>query len=170
MLKTSVGYSNIADAYEAGVETAKKATEGLNPKVGLLFNSVGYEQKELIKGVKSVMPDVDVVGCTSSAGIITPEGYMIDESGTAGMLTLDDEDLTVSALSVPNNVNIVKIYYELLTETQPITFSTWEIPLTHLTTNNMGVIELPTDMGNLEVNGNIPGKILIKLIAFKKII
>lgn len=97
MLKTSVGYSNIADAYEAGVETAKKATEGLNPKVGLLFNSVGYDQKKLIEGIKSVMPDVDVVGCTSSAGIITPEGgYMIDETGSAGMLALDDKDLTVA--------------------------------------------------------------------------
>ena len=96
MLKTKVGYSKIADAYEAGVETAKNATEEINAKVGLLFNSVGYDQKKLIEGIKSVMPDIDVVGCTSSAGIITPEGYMIDESGTAGLLTLDDEDLIVA--------------------------------------------------------------------------
>lgn len=96
MLKSKVGYSNIVDAYEAGVETAKMATEELNAKVGLLFNSVGYDQKKLMEGIKSVMPNVDVIGCTSSAGIITPAGYMIDETGTAGMLTLDDEDLTVA--------------------------------------------------------------------------
>lgn len=96
MLKSKVGYSNVSDAYEAGVETAKMATDGLNPKVGLLFNSVGYNQKKLLEGIKSIMSDVDVIGCTSSAGIITPAGYMIDESGTAGMLTLDDEELTVA--------------------------------------------------------------------------
>ena len=96
MLKSKVGYSNITDAYEAGIETAKMATEGLNAKVGLLFNSVGYNQKELIEGIKSIMPNTDVIGCTSSAGIITPTGYMIDETGTVGMLTLDDEDLIVA--------------------------------------------------------------------------
>ena len=97
MLKTKVGYSNNKDAYEAGRETAKMAVEELNPKVGLLFNSVGYDQKKLLEGIKEVMPDIDIVGCTSSAGIITPEGgYMIDEDGTAGMLVLDDEELTVA--------------------------------------------------------------------------
>lgn len=101
MLKSKVGYSNIVDAYEAGVQTAKMATEELNAKVGLLFNSVGYDQKKLMEGIKSVMPNVDVIGCTSSAGIITPAGYMIDETGTAGMLTLDDEDLTVACYGMP---------------------------------------------------------------------
>ena len=101
MLKSKVGYSNIVDAYEAGVQTAKMATEELNAKIGLLFNSVGYDQKKLMEGIKSVMPNVDVIGCTSSAGIITPAGYMIDETGTAGMLTLDDEDLTVACYGMP---------------------------------------------------------------------
>ena len=44
MLKSKVGYSNIVDAYEAGVETAKMATESISPKVGILFNSVVYDQ------------------------------------------------------------------------------------------------------------------------------
>ena len=96
MLNSKVGYSNNKDAYEAGKETATKATEGLNAKIGLLFNSVGYDQKKLMEGIKSVAKDVDVIGCTSSAGIITPDGYMIDEDGTAGMLTLGGDDLTVA--------------------------------------------------------------------------
>ncbi len=97
MLKAKVGYSKIADAYEAGVETAKNSTEGIQAKIGLLFNSVGYDQKKFMEGIKSVLPNVDVIGCTSSAGIITPDGgYMVDETGTAGMLTLDDEDMTVA--------------------------------------------------------------------------
>ena len=102
MLKSKVGYSKIADAYEAGVETAKNSTDGISPKIGLLFNSVGYDQKKLMEGIKSVMPDVDVIGCTSSAGIITSDGgYMVDETGTAGMLTLDDEELTVACYGMP---------------------------------------------------------------------
>ena len=100
MLKTKVGYSYIADAFEAGAETAKKATEGLKPKAGLLFNSVAYDQKKLMEGIKSVA-DYDIVGCTSSAGLITPDGYMIDENGVAGMMTFDDENLTVACYGMP---------------------------------------------------------------------
>lgn len=96
MLNSKVGYSKNKDAYEAGKETATKATEGISAKIGLLFNSVGYDQKKLMEGIKSVAKDVDVIGCTSSAGIITPDGYMIDEDGTAGMLTLGGDDLTVA--------------------------------------------------------------------------
>ena len=96
MLNSKVGYSNNKDAYEAGKETATKATEGISAKIGLLFNSVGYDQKKLMEGIKFVAKDVDVIGCTSSAGIITPDGYMIDEDGTAGMLTLGGDDLTVA--------------------------------------------------------------------------
>lgn len=101
MLKTNVGYSNNTDAYQAGIETAKKASDGINAKVGLLFNSVGYNQEKLMEGIKSVMPDIDIIGCTSSAGIITPDGYMIDESGTAAMMTLDDEKLKVASYGMP---------------------------------------------------------------------
>lgn len=96
MLNSKVGYSKNTDAYEAGKETATKATEGISAKIGLLFNSVGYDQKKLMEGIKSVAKDVDVIGCTSSAGIITPDGYMIDEDGTAGMLTLGGDDLTIA--------------------------------------------------------------------------
>ena len=105
MLKSKVGYSKNTDAYEAGVETAKTASEGLSPKFGLLFNSVGYEQKKFIEGVKSVLPNTDVVGCTTSAGILVPDGYMIDETGTAEMLTFDDEDLTVACYGMAKEKN-----------------------------------------------------------------
>ena len=101
MLKAKVGYSKIEDAYEAGVEAAKKVAEEGKPKIALLFNSVGYDQKKLLEGVKSILPEVDVIGCTSSAGIITPDGYMIDEKGTVGILTLDNDDLTVASYGMP---------------------------------------------------------------------
>ena len=97
MLKARVGSSKLEDAYEAGVEAAKKVSENDKAKIALLFNSVGYDQKKLMEGVKSVLSDVDVVGCTSSAGIITPDGYMIDETGTVGILTLEGDDITVAS-------------------------------------------------------------------------
>lgn len=96
MLKAKVGYSKLEDAYEAGVEAAKASIEDKKASVALLFNSVGYDQKKLMEGVKSVLKDTDVVGCTSSAGIITSEGYMIDETGTVGILTLSGDDFTVA--------------------------------------------------------------------------
>ena len=101
MLKAKVGYSKIEDAYEAGKEAAEKSLEEGKAKIAFLFNSVGYDQKKLMEGAKSVLSDVDVVGCTSSAGIITPEGYMIDESGTVGILTLGGDDLTVASYGMP---------------------------------------------------------------------
>ena len=52
MLQAKVGYSKTLDAYEAGVETAKKASEGISPKIAFLFNSVGYDQKKLMEGAK----------------------------------------------------------------------------------------------------------------------
>ena len=97
MLKAKVGYSKLEDAFDAGVETAKTASEGLNPKFGLLFNSVGYNQEKFIEGIKSILPETDIVGCTTSAGILVPEGYMIDETGTAELLTFDDEDMIVAS-------------------------------------------------------------------------
>ena len=96
MLRSKVGYSKNTDAYEAGVETAKMASDGLNPQFGLLFNSVGYDQKKIIEGVKSIMSEADIVGCTTSAGILVPDGYIIDETGAAEMLAFDDEEMTVA--------------------------------------------------------------------------
>ena len=101
MLKSKVGYSKNVDAYEAGVETAKMASNGLNTQIGLLFNSVGYDQKKFMEGVKSVMSDTDVIGCTTSAGILVPDGYMTDETGTAEMLAIEDEEMTVACYGMP---------------------------------------------------------------------
>ena len=105
MLKSKVGYSNKTDAYEAGIETATMATEKLKPKIGLLFNSVGYNQEKLIAGIKSIIPEMDVIGCTSSQGILVPEGYIIDKTGAAEMLTFDDEDMDISCYGMAKEKN-----------------------------------------------------------------
>ena len=101
-MKAMVGSSILANSFEAGVETANGALKGIkNPKVGLLFTSVKYNQEEVIKGIKSVNSDIKVIGCTSSGAIMTPEGIISGENGFAGMLTLDDNELTVGVAASP---------------------------------------------------------------------
>lgn len=100
MLKSKVGYSTLENAKEAGIELAKMTTEGLqNKKLGMLYTSVDYNQEEVIDGVKEVVGDMPIVGCTSSGAIIVPDGVITSEHGFAGMLVLDDEDLCVGVAS-----------------------------------------------------------------------
>lgn len=85
MLKTKVGYSENADSFTSGSETAKMAN--LNEaSVGLLFTSCVMDQKEIVKGIKSVASS-HVLGCTSSAAICTQDGYLNAETGYTGMMT-----------------------------------------------------------------------------------
>ena len=92
-MKMNVGYSTNVDAYQSGVETAKMAG---NAKLGLFFSSVVMDQKELVKGVKSIANGTKIIGCTSSAAIVVPEaGYLDAETGYSGMMAFDGEDLTV---------------------------------------------------------------------------
>lgn len=97
-MKSNVGYSTLESAFEAGKETAEKAKHGLkDSKVGMLFTSVDYNQTEVMKGVKSIVGDTPIVGCTSSGAIIVPDGVITSDHGFAGMLLLDDESMVVGA-------------------------------------------------------------------------
>lgn len=99
-MKAMVGSSILSNSYEAGVETAKNSTKGIkNPKVGFLFSSIKYDQDELIKGIKSVNPELRVIGCTSSGAIMTPDGIITGDDGFAGMMVLEDNELIVGVAS-----------------------------------------------------------------------
>ena len=99
-MKAMVGSSILKDSFEAGAEVARNSTKGLkNPKVGLLFSSIKYNHDELVKGIKSVYPELNVLGCTSSGGIMTPDGIISNEEGFAGMLVLEDNELKVGVAS-----------------------------------------------------------------------
>ena len=101
-MKAMVGSSVLANSFEAGVETAKNAMKGLRkPKLGLLFSSVKYDQGEVIKGIKSVNNEVKVLGCTSSGAIMTPEGIISSDNGFAGVMFLEDNELTVGVCGMP---------------------------------------------------------------------
>ena len=70
-MKAMVGSSILIDSYEAGIETARNSMKGLkNPKVGLLFSSIKHNQEDLISGIKSVVPEINI-GSKSSTSKIT---------------------------------------------------------------------------------------------------
>lgn len=61
----------------------------------MLYTSIDYDQNEVMKGVKSVMGDVPIIGCTSSGWIIVSDGVITSKNGFSEMLVLDDEDLVI---------------------------------------------------------------------------
>lgn len=117
MLKTKVGYSENVDAYESGVETAKMANVIENPQVGLFFTSCVQDQKELMRGAKSVLGNVPVIGCTSSAAICTQDGYLNKETGYSGMMMLGgDIQVGVAASEKTDNESAREIGRRLAKE------------------------------------------------------
>ena len=97
MLKTKVGYSENVDAYASGVETAKMANVIENPQVGLFFTSCVQDQAKLMEGAKSVLGDVPIIGCTSSAALCTQDGYLNKETGYSGMMLFGGDVEVVTA-------------------------------------------------------------------------
>lgn len=71
-----VGSSRKIDAFQAGKEAALLArSQAQHPDLDLVivFASASFEQEELLKGIKSIVSEVPIVGC-SSAGEITSQG------------------------------------------------------------------------------------------------
>lgn len=106
MLKSNVGYSTNKDAYEAGKEVAQKAVQDLGEtKVAFLYTSVKYVQKDVMRGVQSVIGTAPVIGCTSSGGIIVPDGFISSEDGFAGMLAMGDNETAVGVAASERGKN-----------------------------------------------------------------
>ena len=96
MLKANVGWSTNEDSYTQGKETAAKAVVDLvQTKVAFLYTSVDCDVKEVLRGAKSELGTAPIIGCTSSAGIITPDGFISGDHGFTGILALGDPDLVV---------------------------------------------------------------------------
>lgn len=96
MLKSNVGWSIASDSKVAGKEAAEKAMANLsNAKVALLYTSAVNDVEAVIEGAKEVLGTVPVVGCTSSAGIIVPDGFITSENGFVGVMVMSDSAMTV---------------------------------------------------------------------------
>ena len=95
MLKSRVGYSLKEDDLEVGKDLAKETTKSLNNvRLNLLYTSCKSDIKKIVKGIRTIT-DTPIIGCTSSGGIMVPDGYITSEDGFAGMMSLDDEHLTI---------------------------------------------------------------------------
>lgn len=100
MLKSNVGWSTEAESYTSGKESAKKAVQDLiQTKVAFLYTSVDNDVAKVLEGAKSELGTAPIIGCTSSAGIIVPEGFISSEHGFSGILALGDPELTVGVAS-----------------------------------------------------------------------
>lgn len=95
MLKSKVGYSINPDSFMSGFEAAKESTKDFNNvKLNFLYTSVNNDVKKVVKGVQSAN-DAPIIGCTSSGGIIVPDGYITSENGYSGVLSLNDTNMIV---------------------------------------------------------------------------
>ena len=96
MLKSNVGWSTNESSYEQGRETAAKAVVDLiETKVALLYTSVDCDVEKVLEGAKTELGTAPIIGCTSSAGIIVPDGFISSENGFTGILAIGDPDLNV---------------------------------------------------------------------------
>lgn len=95
MLAVGVGYSSEDHASQAGQLAAQAAlTElidrgGKTPQAALVFASVAFDQAEALRGVRAVVPEAVLVGC-STAGEITSEGPLPRSSVTVMLLFSDN--------------------------------------------------------------------------------
>lgn len=75
-LEVGVGWSKKDDSFEAGREAAEKALFAVgstSAEIVLVFSSIRYEHKKLLKGIKDLIKDSPLIGCTTG-GEITSEG------------------------------------------------------------------------------------------------
>lgn len=94
MFKTKVGYSIKENANECGKEIATIASSAGSLKLGMLFTSANMDQKKILDGVKSVLGNKPIIGCTSSNGLIVKEG-VITGNNYAGMMGFIDDEMIV---------------------------------------------------------------------------
>ena len=96
MLKSNVAWSTNEDSYTQGKETAQKAVQDLiQTKVAFLYTSVDCNVEKVLEGAKAELGTAPIIGCTSSAGIIVPDGFISSEKGFTGILALGDPELEV---------------------------------------------------------------------------
>ena len=102
MLKSNVAWSTDKDSYVQGKESAKRAVVDLvQTKVAFLYTSVDCDVAKVIEGAKSELGTAPIIGCTSSAGLIVPDGFISSENGFTGILALGDPEMEVGVASSP---------------------------------------------------------------------
>lgn len=90
-MKTNVSWQSSDDSRTAGKSIAKKAVLDLErTKIAFLFNSSKYDQEAVLNGAKEELGTAPIIGCTTSIGLFTSEGFISSEDGFSGMLAIGD--------------------------------------------------------------------------------
>lgn len=96
MLKSNIGWSTDAKSEVAGREAAAKAVVDLvQTKVAFLYTSCENNVDKVLDGAKEELGTAPIIGCTSSGGIIIPDGFISSENGFVGIMAIGDPDTTV---------------------------------------------------------------------------
>ena len=96
MLKANIGWSTDADSVVAGRTSAAKAVVDLvQTKVAFLYTSCDNDVEKVLKGAKEELGTAPIIGCTSSGGIIVPDGFISSDNGFVGIMAIGDPDTTV---------------------------------------------------------------------------
>ena len=96
MLKSNIGWSTDAKSEVAGREAAAKAVVDLvQTKVAFLYTSCENNVDKVLDGAKEELGTAPIIGCTSSGGIIVPDGFISSENGFVGIMAIGDPDTIV---------------------------------------------------------------------------
>lgn len=88
MIKTYSAFSVNVDAFLAGKEAASEVLVHLpeQPQIVWVFGAISYDQRALIRGVKSVLPETIIIGCTTD-GEISNQGLTVDSVVLLGLIS-----------------------------------------------------------------------------------
>jgi hypothetical protein len=83
-----VGTSAAGESYQAGAEAASSALRGTDARLVIVFASPAQDLAAMIKGVRSVVPSVPLIGCTTAGEIATngpgDSGVVVTALGGSG--------------------------------------------------------------------------------------
>lgn len=100
-MKINTSWSIEKKAKQAGKEMLEKGVSDLGEtKIALIFNTVKYDTKKLLEGAKEVLGTAPIIGCTSSGGVITQDGYITSEDGAAAAMCIGDSETAVGTAVV----------------------------------------------------------------------
>ena len=95
MLRAKVGYSTNSDDFIAGMESIKEsAKDFLNVKCNFIFTSEKNNIPKIVKGIRN-SSSAPIIGCTSSGGVMIPQGYITSENGFVATMSLNDPEMIV---------------------------------------------------------------------------
>jgi hypothetical protein len=100
MIEASSAGSKRKNAFDAGREAMEKAMakHPHEPDIIWAFGAIRYNQRTLLKGIRSISKDIPVIGCTTD-GEITSSGLSSD---TVAVLCLSADQIRFPTVSVPH--------------------------------------------------------------------